>query len=117
MARDVATVQTISASGGLNITFAAFVQANGGQYDNTPQTARMYFTNSGSAKTITVSTDKTISPQAVATTSFTVTLPGSAVAFELPVLQNQWWAQDGTANINVDIDDDTGVTWAVAKPE
>lgn len=117
MARDVATIQTISDSAGLNATMTAFVDANGGQYDNSDQTAFMIFANSNaSPTTITVSTDKTISPQAVAMTSFTLTLPAGATNFKCPVLENQWWAQDGTTNIYVDVADDTGVTWAVVQP-
>jgi hypothetical protein len=116
MARDVATVQTISDSAGVDITMTAFVQANGGQYDNTNQTAFMIFINTGTAKVITISTDKTFSDQDAGLTSKTFALPATSEAFIMPVLQNQWWAQDGTTNIHVDIDADTGVTWAVIQP-
>lgn len=116
MARDVKTVQVVSDSAGVNLTFTAFVQANGGQYDNTQQTAKMIWANSGVAKTITISTDKTTTDQLVTQASKTFTLPASAVAFEMPALQNQFWAQDGTNNIYVDIDVDTGVTWAISRP-
>ena len=115
MPRDVKTVQVVSASAGVNLAFTAFVQANGGQYDNTNQTAKMIFANSGVQKTITISTDKTTTDQLVIQASKTFTLPASAVAFELPVLQNQFWAQAGTTNIYVDIDVDTGVTWALSR--
>lgn len=116
MARDVATIQVISDSTALNVTYAAFTSANGGQYDNILQTGYMLFRNGATPVTITVSTDKLISPQAVGMTSFTVTLPALAEAFALPVLQNQWWAQDGTTNIYVDTDTDSGVQWAVVRP-
>lgn len=118
MARDVKTVQVVSDSAGVNLAFTAFVQANGGQYDNTQQTAKMVWANSGTAKVITISTDKTTTDQLVTQASKTFTLPGSAVAYEMPALQNQFWAQSGTGdtNIYVDIDDDTGVTWAVSRP-
>ena len=117
MARDVATVQTISESAGLAVTMSAFVAANGGQFDNTAQDAHMYFGNTDvSAKTITISTDRTHTDQDVATTSATFTLPATTGVFIIPTLQNNQWAQDSTTNIYVDVDDDTGVTWGVARP-
>lgn len=119
MARDVATVQTVDNADGLGITFSAFTAANGGQYDNTAQSAFMVFrTTDASPKTITVSTTKTISPQEVTMPSKTFTLPASSGGFIIPVLTNQWWGQPSSVNnILVDISDDTGVTWAVVTFE
>lgn len=119
MARDVATIQTVDNADGLNVTLAAFVTANGGQYDNTAQAAFMIFKNGdASPKTITVSTDKTISPQEVDMPDLTFTLPASNDAFIIPVLTNQWWGQASSVNnILVDLSDDTSVEWAVVKFE
>lgn len=117
MARDTIAIQTVSETVGRNVTFVAFVQANGGLYVNTGQNARACFINAEAvAKTITVSTNKTVSNQAAGITSKTFTLPASAVLFELPAFSDQFWAQTNTSNIHIDIDDDTAVTWAVVGP-
>jgi len=117
MARDVEIVQTISETAGLEVVQAPFVTANGGQYDNSDGTANMYFSNTdASAKTITISTDRVVTDQEVATTSATFTLPATTVIFIVPALLNSEWAQQDTTNVYVDVDDDTGVTWGVAKP-
>lgn len=115
MARDTATAQTISKTAGRDVTMAAFVTANGGVYDNSDQTAFMIFINTGTAKVITISTDKTVSNQEAGITSKTFTLPATSEVFIMPVLENQFWAQVGTDNIHVDVDADTGLTWAVVK--
>lgn len=114
MARDTVAVQTISATAGRNVAFVAFVAENGGLYVNTTQRARAKFINAEAvAKTITVSTNKTVSNQAAGITSKTFALPASAALFELPAFENQFWAQIGTSNIHIDIDDATAVTWAI----
>ena len=117
MARDVVTIQTISETAGLSAVFTAFVTANGATFVNTNQNANMMFRNGEAvAKTITISTDKTVSDQSAAITSKTFTLAASAVLLIIPSLENQFWAQAGTSNIHVDIDVDTAVTWAVVAP-
>lgn len=116
MARDVATAQMIDLATGLDVQFSAFVQANGGEYDNTAQNAFMIFINGdATGKTVTISSTKTISPQEVAMPAKTFTVPATNDAFIIPVLTNQWWGQPSSVNsVYVDIDSDTSVTWAVA---
>lgn len=116
MARQVKTVETASFEDGTEYTFTALLAADGGQYDNVDQAAKQVFSNTTSgAIVVTISTDKVFSPQETTLTAKTFTVPADAVAFEIPPLENNWWAQEGTTNIYVDVASD-GLNWAVVKP-
>ena len=115
MAREAKTVET-KPGAGKDLTFTSFLMANGGQYDNTEGTAHLVWNNTTAGIiTVTLSTDKLVSPQAVATTSATFAVPANAVAFEMPVLLSQWWAQEGTQTIYLDTSAD-GLDWAAVRP-
>lgn len=115
MARDVEDVQVVSDTAGINVALTAFVTANGGQYDNANDRARVVVLNGDvSAKTLTISTDRTVTEQETAITSKTFTINAGAY-WVSPIFSNADWSQASTTNINIDIDDDTSVTWGVIE--
>lgn len=115
MARDVEDVQVVSKTAGLNVTLTAFVAANGGEFENTNNRARIIVVNGDSSgKTVTISTDRTVTQQAagIEDKEFSVSANSTWIS---PEYLNSDWAQASSSDIYVDIDDDTSVTWAVVE--
>ncbi len=116
MARATKTVETGDYTVGKNLTFTSVLAADGIKYDNVDQTARIVVNNTtAGAIVVTISTDKLFSPQQTALVSKTYSVPANAVGFVIDPLQNQWWAQQDTTDIFVDVASD-GLDMAVVKP-
>lgn len=120
MARKTLTPIVGTAPLGINGTAAraagAVLTADGAVYDNVNQTGWIVVENTtAGAIVLTISTDRTYSPQAAGSLSKSYTIPANANDFYIPPINNNFWSQAGTDNVYLDTDAD-GLNIMIVEP-